>query len=460
MTEKIFTKQYHQAVLSALLQDKKFLRESAATLKPEYFEDIIHQKVAEIIFGQFSKSGEAPSKVGLLTELINSLSKHYRTKTPDQESSMAVKPAEAFVELIFVPIHGSIKDIKDSFLEFCRNQETKAALLEGYLGLEQGNIKWNEAAEIVRRTYMRSNPLGSEGVKVFGVDEQVRADFKEDDRKKFTTGFDSLDAAMYGGPRPGTVTVYISGAKGGKSMLLLQTTEANLRKGENVLYITLELSSEEVRRRLLCRLSHIKYREIPIRLDEALRAANAFQELHKCDIRIERFPAGVNCDDFRSFIYSLESSGFKPSVIIIDYGDLVGTCDKSRMDDEFSKQGKAYIEMRNLMIEFNAAGFTGSQANREAMEKPVVKMQDMADCIKKAQHADHLIGWCQTPLQKDQGEARLFYCGTRHGISGGFYDVRTDYERATIIEKPKHGRLIKTETTTAKPVDTSFKWDD
>lgn len=457
MSEQIFSKDFKQLVISALIQDKKFLQTAASTLRPEHFEERIHQCAVEIIFQTYAKTKEPPSRTGILTELINALAKSYRVKTDDQQVSMAVKPAEAFVDLIYKPIHGSIADVKEKFLEYVKVQDLKAATLEAYLGLENGSMSWTEAAELVRRTEKMANSRQDiKGVKVFGVADQIKAQFQESKKVRLTTGFQSIDTAMYGGPAKGTLTTFVSEAKGGKSMTLLQTAEANVRKGKKVLVITLELSEEEWRLRFLCKVTGFKYDEVPIRLDEANTKLEHYQKTYQGDILITRFDAYTNCNDYRSYIYSLQQQNFRPDVLVLDYGDLMRSCSRKTSDPDHMHQDAAFVEFRNMLNEFDMAGFTASQSNRDAMERESVRMKDIAGSIGKARHSDHIITWAQSPAQKDLHQGIMAFVGTREGKSGKAYRVRTDYERCSMVES-KFGSNIEVDFNT-KPQGP--KWED
>ncbi len=461
MSDTFFTKDFKEKILAGLVQDKRFLREAVSVLKPDHFEEIIHQAAVEQIFNCYTKNGGLPSKTWLLNELINDMARRERIKTDGDRQKLIIKPVEQFIEKIFSPLNGGISDVQDKFIEYCKTQDMKSAAAEVYNGLDTGQMDFNDAFELVRKVHKKTNKLNDAGFDFFNSLDIIRGDFTTNNLGRMTTGFPTLDRLMGGGPAKGTLTTVVAPLKGGKSMFLTNVAYANLRAGRTVVHFTLEINQKVMSRRMLARISGFDMQNedtppskwLENNLDAALKKSDQFYKLHKGRYIVKEFMQGATVDELRSYLYGLESSlGIKPDVICIDYGDLVRSANRKISDDERLQQGAAYIEMRWLMAEFDAAGFTASQSNRESLEKEWVKIKHIAEDISKARHSDHVLTLSQTEEEYQNRRARIHFAASRDAKTGARIELMTRWANCTMTEIHPHGMPDKErqEITVAK----------
>ena len=122
--------------------------------------------------------------------------------------------------------------------------------------------------------------------------------------------------------------------------------------------------------------------------------------------------------------------GFVPSVIMIDYADIMRS---TRQFDSLRHELKLiYEELRNLAGEMNIPIWTASQSNKEGSEKDVVGLTNMGESYAKAQVADVVLTLSRKETEKATGVARLFVAKNRAGRDGILFPVKIDTAKSKI----------------------------
>ena len=97
---------------------------------------------------------------------------------------------------------------------------------------------------------------------------------------------------------------------------------------------------------------------------------------------------------------------FAPSVIIVDYADIMRS---TRQYDSLRHELKLiYEELRNLAMEVNIPIWTASQANRDSAKSDIVGLENMSEAYGKAMVADVVVSLSRKPMEKATGAGRLF----------------------------------------------------
>jgi replicative DNA helicase len=144
----------------------------------------------------------------------------------------------------------------------------------------------------------------------------------------------------------------------------------------------------------------------------------------------------------RNHIEKLSMKDFIPSLIVIDYADIMRS---TRQFDSLRHELKlVYEELRNLAMEMNIPVWTASQANREASNSDVVGLENMSEAYGKAMVADIVVSLSRKPTEKATGSGRLFVAKNRAGKDGIIFPVRIDTARSKIqvIDDPGQMSLV------------------
>jgi len=449
-SSKTFTKEFKETVLSCLVQDKNFLREAHSVLKPEYFEQQNYVLAAEGIFNAYKRDGYPPSRTGLLNDLVNSLIKANKVKDKAQESSLALQPAQELISRIYQPLETTVKDVKDEFLRYCRTKEMQSTVVDVYKRLEAGDIDHNEVLGSIRQTYLRTNTHQDVGIEFFKKISDLPAILAKSRSRTFTIGIPAMDRVMKGGMSAGTLTSVIGRAKGGKSMFLLNTAYHNLLRGMSVVVFTLEISDKKWGFRMASRISGVQMDELSEKIDLVMDQCNKFERNHRGKLIIKEYAtSSVTVDSLRSYLYYIDSmNGFKPDVIVVDYADLIRA--NARNIDERFIQKVVYEDLRALSAEFDCAIITATQCNRQAVDKPVINMKDIAESFSKVQISDNIFTICQTDVEEVEKRLRIYFAGSRESATGLIIPMRVNWSSCYMNEIDEKKELAFNEAIVGK----------
>lgn len=187
-------------------------------------------------------------------------------------------------------------------------------------------------------------------------------------------------------------TYYTNGILSHNTLMLTSIFSDALKNGKKVLYISTEMSEEEIMERVFSNLLEIKMDDLKDEF-EAMKEAMKDWEENYSSFHIKTFPSGM-CSHMtiRNILNTLRSKeGFLPDVIIIDQ---LTTMISSIKTSNLYENGKDIVSgVKGIMQEYNAIGFTASQANREgSASKDGLQMKDSAESWAIPQIVDVLIG--------------------------------------------------------------------
>jgi len=437
--------QFQAEILSSLVQDKKFLRETIGLLKPEYFDKELHKLAAQSIYKVYLSTKELPNKVSILHNLVERLQKKVQVKDEVQKKKFILKPAQKLIRRIFAHPQGSTKYVKEETLKFCRVQELRRSYYEAAENLEMDSDPEKSTAFISQRIRGLSR-LEQGGLNFRKQISMLPEMLQRDKGRCATTGFARIDKWMDGGMDPGTLTVFIAPAKFGKSMALINVGFHNLLRGKKVVHITCEISEKKIAKRYASRISRVaKIDQCP---NKTVNRVNKFFRLHGGELVIKGYPTKTaTVETLKSYLYSLENrEDFKPDVIIVDYGDLLRSGSYAKDKDGSSErfiQGDVFEGLRAMAQEFDCVLVTASQCNRAAATKPIIRMEDIAEAYSKAQVADHIIALCGTEEERKKKRMRLFFAGSREAMTERTSRIKVNWRIAYMqeVKYDKEGKV-------------------
>ena len=247
------------------------------------------------------------------------------------------------------------------------------------------------------------------------------------------TGIKQIDKKeiLNGGLGRGEIGVIIAPTGVGKSHFLVHVGAEALKVGKNVVHYTFELSERAVGLRYDSNLCEIPINEVIDNKDVVLKK---YKDSELGRLIIKEYPTGsASIMTIRNHIEKLLLKSFVPSLIIIDYADIMRS---SRKFDSLRHELKLiYEELRNLSMELNVPIWTASQANRDAANASVVGLENMAEAYSKAMVADVVLSISRKPMEKATGLGRLFIAKNRSGRDGILFPIHlnTTMSKITVI---------------------------
>lgn len=298
------------------------------------------------------------------------------------------------------------RDISDSgaviarIVDFGKQQALANAILESANRLDKGD---RNIRPLIDTALLVGEDLLSLGIEYgdlgsrmsWYTDPQTSADV-------IRTGIPHVDEVMGGGLERGTLGVVLAPPKRGKTTTLINIGFGALAdvRGLCVAHYSLEMKDKKVAQRYDDRLmgSRVKFKRAdPVRYVKELEARAA--KFLRGTLFVKSYPTrSATPSSIRAHLSLLASRGFKPSVIIIDYADIMLA--ERRLGEMRHEQAGIYEDLRALAGEFDAVVWTGSQAKRGALEKEVITIDDFAESFEKAAVVDAAWAFC---VQRDQG---------------------------------------------------------
>lgn len=436
------TEQAQFIILAHLFRKKDFLRQIAGVLKPEYFDLELHSIAAEAALSRWKSSGQVLEKDSALEAIVTTLSKALHLKDDKRHAREVIHPAQELISKIYgtlIPDEGNA--IREQALKFCRRQEMFLTLQECQNSiLADSEMDPSIVGGTIQKTLRRVAGEQDDIIDFYPDTSDLIHRRTKIGERRIKMGFKYLDGWMGGGMAPGTETVFMAPPKAGKSTILVNVAFASMQRGKQVVYFSHEISKEEIDFRFTARMTGLSMTQMdrdPKVLEKAMHMRASYWGTYKGKLIIKDYPIKtVTVDTLRSALYSYEGEfSFRPDLIVVDYADVMRSGKyKDSGDQERFVQADVYEGLRALAKEFDCPLITASQCNRNAVSKPIIRMEDIAESYAKCAIADHIFALCMTPAEDKRNELRIHYAGSRSGKTGGTVRCSKDWERSSVEE--------------------------
>jgi len=414
-----YNKPFQEKIFQGLLSDHQWAAQMVEVMRPDFFELRYLEYLCEKYFNYFTQYRCFPTQGLLISIIKDSLSADGDVLLRDQIVSYLIRVRGN-------PNPGDISYVKEKSLDFCKRQAFKEALEKSVELISSDNFE--SVISLMKEAVSIGLP-NSTGHDFF---EDLEARFQKIDRCVCPTGIPELDAKdiLAGGLGRGEIGVVTANTGVGKSHYLVQMGANAMRHGKNVLHYTFELTEQAVGIRYdsnLCNISSSDVRDNKKKVEE-------YYEKNSEDLGrliIKEYPTGAaSVTTIRNHIEKLSLRGFKPSVVVIDYADIMRS---TRSYDSLRHELKLiYEELRNLAMEMRIPIWTASQANRDSANSDIVGLENMSEAYGKAMVADLVVSLSRKATEKATGSGRLFIAKNRAGKDGILFPIHIDTARSTI----------------------------
>lgn len=359
-------------ILRSLVYNDDYSRRVIPYIKEEYFRET-HEKV--IFRG--------------ITSFVN---KH--KALPDKESLALYAESENLVEETFQEVLESLEEMesgKDKKLQadwliektekWCQEKALANAAFSAVAILEGKDKKRDKGAI----------PELFENALAISFDPSIGHDYIEDAEGRFDRlhapthkvpfDIDICNKATKGGVESKTLNILAGGVYAGKTLGLCHLAGAYLKAGKNVLYITLEISEENIGFRIDCNLLNISTDDADnIPKPMFMKKVEKVKDELSGKLVIKEYPAGsVHVNNFRALLHELHlKQSFKPDIILIDYLGLVASSRVKNSDKTHIVLLAVAEEMRALAQEYGVPIWTAAQLDAEGMTSSDPGMTNLA----------------------------------------------------------------------------------
>ena len=412
-----YGKSFQEKIFQAFITDQNWAAQMTEVMDPSFFEQRYLQYLSKKYFDYHSKYKSFPTLPLLITIIRDDLREGSDIILRDQI-------IEFLHRIKMNPDVGDLEFVKEKSLDFCKKQALKNAL-EISVDLI-ATEKYESVIEVMKDAICK------------GIPSSIGHNFFEDYESRFTrfsrvtcpTGIPEIDKkdVLNGGLGRGEIGVITAPTGVGKSHFLIHVGCEALRVGKNVIHYTFELSERAAGLRYDSNLCDIPSNEVIDRKEEVIKM---YDDSDLGRLIIKEYPTGsATVTTIRNHIEKLLLKSFVPSLIIIDYADIMRS---SRRYDSLRHELKLiYEELRNLSMDMNLPIWTASQANRDAANASVVGLENMSEAYGKAMVADVVLSLSRKPMEKASGCGRLFVAKNRAGRDGILFPIHLDTARSKI----------------------------
>jgi len=417
-----YGKHFQEKTFQGLLTDHSWASQMLEVMLPDFFELRYLTYLCEKYFAYFSKYRTFPTTNLLITIVREDL-------LEDHDVLLKEQIVDYLQRMKMDPDMGDIQYVKDKALDFCKRQTFKEALEQAVELI--GDDKYESVVNLMKTAVSvgMSNTVGHD----FFADAEAR--FTKTSRIVVPTGLSRLDAhdILRGGLGRGELGVITANTGVGKSHWLVAMGAEAMRNGKNVIHYTFELSEEAVGLRYDSNLAGISSNEVQDRKDEVLER---YDDMDLGGLIIKEYPTGTaSILTIKNHIDKLLLRDFKPSLIVIDYADIMRS---TRQFDSMRHELKLiYEELRNLAMELKIPVWTASQANRDSANSDIVGLENMSEAYSKAMVADVVVSISRKATEKATGAGRLFVAKNRAGRDGLLFPINIDTARSkfTVLDE-------------------------
>ena len=395
---KKFGSEFQIKCISGLVSDKTFIERISDILEPDSFETDAHKFIVKETISYFLQYKDLPTLAV------------FKVKVDSIENDLLKQSVVEQLRLVYQKISDTdLKYIKEQFLEFCKNQKIKNAIMESVDHLKSGQYdKIKHVVDLAMKAGMERN-IGHE----YMVDIEKRMSMMA--RKTVKTNWTEVDNIMDGGLAGGELGIITACAGSGKSWVLAKMGAEAMRQGKNVLHYTLELNENYVGLRYDACFTGIDFQNIRNNIDIVKKKIAEVPG----KLIIKYFPIKtVSAHSLKLHAERIQTLGTKVDMIIVDYADILRPSQSERNSNSYSEAGGIYEELRGVAGELQVPIWSASQSNRAAMDEDIIQANNIADSYRKIMTADFVMSLSRKVNDKQANTARFHVIKNRFGPDG------------------------------------------
>ena len=373
-----------QVIFANLLHDEQYARKALPFIKTEYFQSRLDKVLYDVIATFVGKYNKLPTKEALMIEADNqpSMNDDECSKLKDQIAAIEPKPVDQ-------------EWLLDETEKFCQDKAIYNAIFKS-IGIIDG--KTNEGKGAIPQILSEALAISFDAHigHDFLEDAETRYEFYHKKEKRVAFDLDLFNRITKGGVPNKTLNIILAGTGVGKSLAMCHMAAANLTKGLNVLYITMEMAEERIAERIDANLLNVTLDDLEIMpRDVYQKKMQRLRETTKGKLIVKEYPtSSAGSANFRHLLNELKlKRNFKPDIIYIDYLNI---CASSRIKNGGNVNSYTYIkaiaeELRGLAVEFDVPIWSATQTTRSGYSSSDVGLEDTSESFGLPATADFMI---------------------------------------------------------------------
>ena len=394
---------FQTKAIGILITDRDFLQQIADIVSPDYFDNDAGKWIIRKTLKYYNEYKTVPTMEVFKVELEN-LQQELQNVAVKDLLKQAYKASKA-TDLGFV---------KDTFLDFCKNQTLKNALMKSVDLLELGDY------DDIRNLIDKALKAGTERDIGHEYLAELEDRFREEARNTVETPWPLINKLLCGGLGQGDLGLIAGGPGGGKSWALIALGAQAVKMGFTVIHYTLELSEKYVGRRYDACFTEVPVGDI---VDNKDIVKEKLENL-RGGLYIREYPAGqATVNTIHAHLEKCIQQNIEPDLIIVDYADLLTSKSSKEKRD---KLDDIYTSLRGLASELKLPIWTASQVNRSGAREDIIQGDRMAESYSKMMITDFAMSLSRSAEDKENGTGRWHIMKNRYGADGITYDSLMD----------------------------------
>ncbi len=394
---------FQTKAIGILITDRDFLQQIADIVSPDYFDNDAGKWIIRKTLKYYNEYKTVPTMEVFKVELEN-LQQELQNVAVKDLLKQAYKASKA-TDLGFV---------KDTFLDFCKNQTLKGALMKSVDLLELGDY------DDIRNLIDKALKAGTERDIGHEYLAELEDRFREEARNTVETPWPLINKLLCGGLGQGDLGLIAGGPGGGKSWALIALGAQAVKMGFTVIHYTLELSEKYVGRRYDACFTEIPVGDV---MDNKDIVKERVENL-RGGLYIREYPAGqATVNTIHAHLEKCIQQNIEPDLIIVDYADLLTSKSSKEKRD---KLDDIYTSLRGLASELKLPIWTASQVNRSGAREDIIQGDRMAESYSKMMITDFAMSLSRSAEDKENGTGRWHIMKNRYGADGITYDSVMD----------------------------------
>lgn len=434
-------------ILQHLLYDDDYTRQVLPYLEPDYFRDQSDKLVFELASKFVTKYNKCPTIEALQIDLDRATGIHNNIVVDAKQTLLALKQV----------IDGTVAEkwLVDATERFCQEQAIYRAVAIG-ASIVDGKSKQDpgilpkllqDALAVSFDKRVGHNYLG---------EAEARWEYYHNPIGKIAFDIDMLNTITDSGVSQKTLNVLLAPVNTGKTLMMCHMAAANLAAGKKVLYITLEMSEEEISKRIDANLLDIDMNFLKeLSKEQFVNKINKFKQTTRGELIVKEFATkSAHVGNFRYVVNELWlKQKFKPDIIYVDY--INNTKDQQGATDLYTQIKNISEDLRGLAVELIIPIISATQVNRDGIKAGDIEMEHVSESMGLPQTVDFLLA---VTLDKDAPEQYLCKIiktryGSRTDNNKFFIGVDFAKQRLYNLAKSASSGLINKNAKKPKPND-------
>jgi len=388
---------FQTKVISSLISDRGFLQQVSDLIEPQYFESQANNWLIDRILKYYNQYKSYPTQEVFKSEIV-----------PIEDKLLRTAIVDGLKEAYRLQNSTDLEYVKNTTIEFCKNQKMKVAILESVDLLKAGKF------DQIKKKVDTALKAGADKDVGHEYKIEVLERYSEGARNCVSTGWDVINDITAGGLGGGELGVLVAPAGGGKSWGLINIATNAVKAGKTVIYYTLELNAFYVGRRIDACLTGVPFQNL--QEDYAMEKIKSAMENLSGDLIIKYYPTRTaSITTITSHIEKCISQGKKPDMIVIDYADLIRP---AKAADKRLELNDIYEDIRGIAGEYDIPVWTASQANRSSTEEDVIEGNKVSESYNKVMVCDFIMSLSRKLNDKIGGTGRWHIIKNRFGPDG------------------------------------------